>query len=180
MTTAFCIMENEIWKDIPNYEGYYQVSNLGRIKSLAREVNKGLNVRSVNERILKQSLAGGVYFTCKLYKNGKKKKIKIHQMVAICFLNHVPNGYVLVVNHKNFIKTDNRLENLEIVTQRENTNKKHLKSSSKYVGVCWHKKLKKWMSRICIKGKYKHLGYFEDETHAGKAYENALKQITYN
>lgn len=82
-----------------------------------------------------------------------------------------------VVNHKNFIRTDNRAVNLEIVTSRENSNLKHLKSSSQFTGVSWYKRSKKWVAMITNEGKNKNLGYFTDEKEAHNAYQNALKQI---
>ena len=170
-------MENiqEIWKDIPNYEGYYQVSNLGNVKSLARFNNLG---KRVKEKILKNFVnTTNGYLDVNLSKIGLVKTKRIHQLVAEAFLNHSQKGHKLVVNHKNFNRQDNRVENLEIVTQRENANKAHIKSSSKYVGVSWHKGRKKWMSRIVINGKRKHLGYFFEEIEASNAYLNALLAI---
>ena len=98
--------------------------------------------------------------------------------MPIAFLNHIPRGLELVVNHKNFIRTDNRVENLEIVTNRENCNKKHLKSSSQYVGVSWAGDRKKWFSSIAIDGKLKNLGRFKTELEAHEAYQNALEKLT--
>lgn len=66
--------------------------------------------------------------------------------------------FYFVVNHKDFDRQNNKLSNLEIVTHRENANRKHLKSTSKYVGVGWHKRIKKWQSRIVVKRKIIHLG----------------------
>ena len=151
----------EIWKTIEKYPDY-QISNLGNVKSLKFE----------KEKILKQWIDDLGYCRVDLIKNEK-----VHQLVAIAFLNHNPCKYKLVINHKNFNRQDNRVENLEIVTQRENANKAHIKSSSKYVGVSWHKGSKKWMSRIVINGKRKHLGYFFEEIEASNAYQNALLAI---
>jgi hypothetical protein len=108
----------EIWKDVPNYEGLYQVSNLGNVKSVRR-------------------------------------------------------------NRKNFIRTDNRLENIEVVTARQNGNLKHISHSSIYTGVSLDKKIKrkKWCAHIKINGKKKHLGYFDDEYQAHLAYEKARNEI---
>ena len=166
----------EIWKDIPNYEGYYQASNLGRIKSLKRMVKGKNSLRVQNERILKQFFDFHGYCVVSLYKD-KYKRFKTHQLVAMAFLNHKPCGHKLVVNHINFDKKDNRLENLEIVTQRENANLKRFKSSSEYVGVNWYKRSNKWVAKIWVNGKKKHLGYFINEYDAHLAYQKALNEL---
>jgi hypothetical protein len=169
----------EIFKDIPNYEGLYQVSNLGRVKSLERKTESGRGwLITTKEKILTQSADSNGYYCVGISKYSITKTRTVHQLVAITFLNHKPNGRILVVNHKNFNKQDNRVENLEIVTMRENSNKKHLPSSSKYVGVSWKKENKKWMASIDINGKRKHLGYFNCELEASNAYQQQLNQIT--
>ena len=157
----------EVFKAIPGYIGMYEVSNLGRVKSL--KFNK--------HRILKLSDDGAGYHTLGLSSNNITKTFKAHQLVAMAFLNHKPKGHKLVVNHINFNKKDNRVENLEIVTARQNSNRKHLKSSSKYTGVCWKKVVNKWVANISVNGKKKHLGYFDCELSASKAYNNMLKNI---
>lgn len=156
----------EIWKDIPGYEGMYQISNLGRAKSL--KWNK--------VRIMKQSLSRG-YLSFGVSKYNKRKTMFTHRAVAYAFLNHKPSGTKLVVNHINLNKTDNRLENLEIVTTRENSNRKHLDSISQYTGVTWHYRLEKWKATIFINGKNKHLGYFDNEIDASNAYQSKLNNL---
>jgi hypothetical protein len=156
----------EIWKDVIGYEGLYQVSNLGRVKSLNYN-------RSEKEIILKTAKTMG-YVSVDLYKNCIGKSKRIHQLEAEAFIDRDYLAKKLVVNHKNFKRDDNRLCNLEVVTQRENANCKHLLSSSKYTGVCWHKIKKKWMSAIRINGKNKYLGYFDNEKEASDYYEAAL------
>lgn len=163
-------MENEIWKDVYGYEGLYQVSNLGIIKSLIYN-NTG------KKNILRPGVNTGGYYCVVLSKNRIKKMYTVHQLVAVCFLNHVPNGMNLVINHKDFNKLNNHVDNLEIVTSRENSNRKHLKSSSQYVGVYWYKKTGKWKSQIMVEGKKKHIGYFANEIEASKAYQNKLIEI---
>ena len=98
----------EVWKDIKGYETLYQVSNLGRVKSC------------VKERILKPRLKSHGYLMVTLYKNKSKKEFLIHRLVIETFLGPIPKG--MVVNHRSEEKTDNRLENLECITQKENCN----------------------------------------------------------
>lgn len=156
---------NEIWKDIPGYENYYQVSSLGRVKSLRRN------------KVMKGSLSKKGYPTVVLSVNTIEKNTQVHQLVAMTFLNHTPCGMGLVVDHINNNKLDNRLENLQLITQRENSYRLQGNYSSKYKGVCWFTSRKKWVSRIHIDGKTHHLGYFNTEEEASIAYQNKLKTI---
>ena len=168
----------EEWRDIVGYEGLYQISNLGMIKSLKKiKLNKGLYPFEQKEMVLKPGLNDKGYLIVVLTINKKRKTYSVHQLVAMSFLNHTPCKHKLVVNHINFIKTDNRIENLEIVTNRENCNLKHIKHSSNYTGVSWNKADNKWLSFIKIKGKSKYLGRFINEEEASKAYENAYKAL---
>lgn len=160
----------EEFRDIQGYEGLYQVSNLGRVKSLG-------NDKTRKEKILNPSIDGNGYFHVRLYKDCKSKTTKIHQLVAISFLNHTRCGHKLVVDHINDIKTDNRLENLQIITQRENAYKTQCRYSSQYKGVYWHKVSNKWKAKITINRKQIHLGYFKCELAASAAYQNKLKEI---
>jgi hypothetical protein len=159
-------LPNEIWKDIPEYEGYYQASNLGRVKSLW--YSKG--------KILKYCLHQG-YEIYHISKNGKVKNISAHRLVVFAFLNHDEKNKSLFVNHKNFIRNDNRLQNLELITPRENSNQIHLRSSSKFVGVRYMKQTKIWYAYITYKRKKIHLGSFKNEIDAHHAYQNKLKLI---
>jgi hypothetical protein len=156
----------EVWKKIEDYPDY-EVSNLGKVKSLKRSY----------KILLKPKVNKHGYYIVRLYKDDKSPNKKVHQLVAIAFLNHKPCGYTLVVNHKNFNRLDNNVCNLEIVTARENANKKHLKSSSSYVGVYWNKEARKWKARIKINGKEVYLGAFVNELDAAMAYEKKLKEI---
>lgn len=173
------VNKKEIWKDIPNYEGFYQASNLGRIKSLSRLKWNGKVYAKYKEIILKQSKDGPGYLTVMLCKHSNIKRYKTHQLVAMAFLGHKPNGYKLVINHINHNKLDNIVENLEIVTQRENANKKHIKSTSKYLGVSRCRQTNKW--RACIRegNKVIHIGRYTDELDAHLAYQIKLKQLQY-
>ena len=113
------ILEKEIWRDIPNYEGY-QVSNLGRVKSLER-LRKGKNdsLVTVKEKILKQQLVCG-YYQIGLHKNSKVRFYLVHRLVWFVFNGQIPED--MQVNHINEIKSDNRLSNLNLMTAKENIN----------------------------------------------------------
>ena len=153
----------EIFKDIKDYEGIYQVSNLGNVKSLAR---KGC----LTDRVMKPSIDASGYLHIPLSKKGSTNYRKIHKLVADAFLNTEPCGHRLVIKHINQDKSDNRLQNL-------NSSHKYKKSSSKYRGVTWNKKASKWKACIRFKGKQRYLGLFTDELEASEAYQIALKRI---
>ena len=167
-------MENiEIWKPIKDYEGIYEVSNLGNVRSF-KNGKWGLTGKY---KILKSAKSKKGYLTVSLCKNRKPKTFTIHQLVAMSFLEHIPYGYSFICDHKNNLKEDNRLENLQIITQRENTSKDRKRCTSKFTGVYWNKKIKKWQSSIVIKGKQIMLGSFETETEASEYYINALNSF---
>lgn len=108
----------EIWKDIVGYEGLYEVSNQGRVRSLDRITNNGTQLRK--GKILKGKIRSNGYASVHLSINGKTKWLNRHRIVALAFLPN-PNNYP-VINHKNEDKTDNRVENLEWCTIAYNTN----------------------------------------------------------
>jgi hypothetical protein len=109
----------EVWKDVVGLEGYYQVSNIGRIKSVPRKVIRGRGgVYQIEEKLINPSINSDGYLTGSFSVNKKKYFYKAHSLVAKAFIGERLNGYE--VNHKNGIKTDNRLENLEIITKSEN------------------------------------------------------------
>lgn len=169
--------ENEIWKDVPNYEGYYQVSDLGRVKSLSRKIWNGKTYRTYEGIILKQLIGTTGYYFVNLSKNSKSKKTKVHQLISIAFLNHKPCGYKMVIDHINNNRLDNRLKNLQLITHRENSSKDRKNKTSKYIGVSWIKSRNKWNSQIVLNKKLNYLGAFNTEEEASEAYQNALKSI---
>lgn len=166
---------SEIFKDIPGYEGIYQVSNLGRVKSLSRVAITGHGAKKpINERILSASIWQG-YRTVTLY-NIKQKQKNVSVLMAMAFLDHTPNGNKIVVDHINNIKTDDRIENLQLITQRENCSKDK-SGVSEYTGVSWNKINEKWLSQIQINGKQKNLGCYNSEYEASQAYRNELAKL---
>ena len=105
-------MSQEIWKDVVWYEWLYQVSNMGNVKSL-----KNGRWWIWKERILKFTL-NFWYSHIRIFKNNKGKTFRIHRLVAQVFIPNLENK--LEVNHKNWIRDDNRVENLEWCTSSEN------------------------------------------------------------
>lgn len=181
-------MQKQIWKNVPGYEGLYQVSNLGNVRSFY------LN----DVRELRKSNHSEGYLIVNLMKEKQRKTMKVHQLVAMAFLGHVPNGNTLVVDHINGDKKDNRLKNLQILTNFDNTRKKNLqilthldnirsntneikrnldvncnvkKQSSQFPGVCFFKQTGKWKAQFQRKNVRKHLGYFDTEMEAYHAYQ---------
>lgn len=167
----FFIMK-EVWKDLPNYEGIYKVSNLGRVKSMPRDA-------VLNERILNGSDCGRGYIKVSLHKNGKRKDFKVHKLIAIAFLGHIPCGMNQVIDHIDENKKNNRVDNLQVVSNRYNCSKYRLtqNKTSKYTGVHWNEKRKKWVAQITINNKLKALGRFINEEDAHNAYQKALNNI---
>lgn len=113
---------DEIWKDIIGYEGLYQASSLGRIKSLSRIVNGiGVARNTRKETVLKSQVINSGYKVSTFCINYKKKNFFVHRIIAECFVPNLDNK--AEVNHINGVKTDNSADNLEWVTGSEN--KKH-------------------------------------------------------
>jgi len=121
----------EIWKDIPWYEWLYQVSSLWRIKTLWKW-NSNI---SKKERILKWWIANW-YKRVTLFKNNKRKQFSVHRLVWLAFIKNINNEKC--INHINWIKSDNRVENLEWISYSWNT--KHLYEKLWYIN---HNKWKK-------------------------------------
>jgi len=97
----------EIWKDIPDYEGLYQASNLGKIKSL------------INNKILKPIIDNKKYRYVFLYNHGKSKKYRVHRIILITFISNCPEG--MECRHLDGNPENNKLENLKWGTSKENS-----------------------------------------------------------
>ena len=112
----------EIWKDIPGYGGYYQASTNGKIRGKDRIVYNKKKYKKPyallrRGKILRQSL-NATYLSVELNKNARAKNLKVHRLVAQTFIPNPKNKPQ--INHKNSIRTDNRVENLEWCTHAEN------------------------------------------------------------
>ena len=125
-----------------------------------------------NERLLKFEINRNGYYSVTLYTSkGNKKLWHIHRLVCLSFLGVPPNNYV--VNHKDKNRLNNKLDNLEYISQRENVihGKDKTNTSSKYIGV--NKTKYGWRSTATIKGIRTHLGYFKTEEEARDKYLEA-------
>ena len=112
-------MEN--WKDIKGYEGFYQVSNLGRVRSLERDVYfPNGTIHRIKEKILVPVLDNKGYQFVGLHKNGKRKDMKVHRLVAMAFIPNPENKPM--VNHKDENPLNNCVDNLEWCTAQYNAN----------------------------------------------------------
>jgi len=103
-------VSREVWKDVVGYEGMYQVSNMGRIKSFCRDKNG---------RLLKPCLDKYGYLKVILSRDSKRKTVKVHRLVLETFIGDAPSPEH-EGNHKNGNRADNRIENLEWTTPSEN------------------------------------------------------------
>lgn len=166
----------EIWKDVVGFEGYYEVSNTGVIRSVDRYVNGIYGKRLVKGVVLKTFIDVDGYVRNGIKKFGKSYCVIAHREVAKAFIPNLQNKPV--INHKNGIRTDNRVENLEWVTIRENVwhssqFKGEGKKTSKYIGVC---KLPNgnWQAYISVGTKNIILGTFLSEE---TAYERRLQEL---
>lgn len=172
----------EIWKDVPGYEGYYQASNLGKVRSLDRTIiDKNGCSKFYKKKVIVGSYNKGGYRQTSLNKNGVSTPLKFSQIIAMTFLSHVPDGGHHVLDHINGNKTDDRVANLRVITQRENcsigyrSDKESLRS--RYVGVGFVENTKRWVAQIYHKNVATRIGCFKKEIDASNAYKEALSKI---
>jgi hypothetical protein len=154
-------MEKEIWKDIPEYEGHYQVSNLGNVKS----------IKFGKERILKFNTTTNGYPSVELWVNNKNKRMSVHALVAIAFLGHKPDGHKIEVDHIDKNRCNNNVNNLQLLTTKEHTNKDVLGSGT---GYTFNKPRNKWLAQIKINRRSINLGLFTDKEEASVIYQKAV------
>lgn len=143
----------ERWKPILGYEGYYEVSDQGRVRRVESLVNTGIKhseQRQVKSRVLKLHLKRNGYLTVDLSKGNQVKTTTVHKLVANAFIPKEEGK--TEVNHKNCNKADNRVENLEWVTPREN--KDHAKANGCYYNPN-RKPLKCKQTQMVFEGSYK-------------------------
>lgn len=156
----------------PKYEGKYQVSNLGNVKSLERRVRTGKGYRTLKESVLKSFLLRDGYLYIGL--SNPFRQYAVHQLVAICFLGHKRQKFKVVVDHINNVKTDNRVENLQLLNNRENSTKDTFNKTG-YLGVT--KQCNKFKATIRDNGVSVYLGMFKTAELAHEGYLQRRKEI---
>jgi hypothetical protein len=107
----------EQWKTVKDYEGFYEVSNLGEVKSLGRLDSRGHHLK---EKLLSPGKTENGYLFVTLYKNGVGKTFKIHRLVYSTFVEEIPED--MQVNHIDEDKENNRVDNLNLMTPKQNSN----------------------------------------------------------
>ena len=160
---------NEEWKDIIGYDECYQVSNFGRVKSLRRDVkNSASGQRIVSEKILKHGATPEGYLFVNLSKENKQKNCKVSHLVWDHFGSKSRDGRRLQVDHIDSDIRNNHINNLQILSQRDNISKGYVtkETTSKYPGVHWHKIDKNWQTNIYKNGKCRYLGRYKNEFYA--------------
>lgn len=171
----------EIWKDVVGYEGYYQVSNLGRVRSLDRIASNG---RKIKGKILSTKANTPPYYPrVSLSVNGKMKLVQVHRLVAQAFVYNPDPEHKTQVGHKDESRTNNRADNLEWVTPKENSNMPlHRKRVSKAnEGKVLSAETKSKIS-LSQKGKYKgekNPFYNKHHTNEAKKKMSDIKKMTY-
>lgn len=149
----------EIWKDVVGYEGLYEVSDMGNVRKLPTKT------------IMSQHISPKGYCRLFLRKNGKSTGKSVHRLVLESFKG-LKNG--TPVNHIDKIKRNNRLDNLEATTNRENITHYY---GSKFTGAYKTKHGISWRSEIRVNGKRHYLGCFPSQEMAHEAYVMALQKM---
>lgn len=162
-------LEGEIWKDIQGYDGYYQVSNLGRVKSLSRNVFCGMGYYLKKEKILKPTMRKDGYQVVGLYIENISENFLVHRLVATAFVKNLFNKEKVI--HIDFIKHNNNSNNLEWTNLLETVchQMSNQKSSSEFIGVTFRKDRNNWLSNITINRKLIHIGSFKTQEEAYQA-----------
>lgn len=162
--------EIENWKDIPDYEGMYQVSDLGRVRGLERTVNSyGGGKMDKPAKIITPKRCKLGYLRARLCKNGVDKTYAIHRLVLATFTY----ASELKVDHLDMVKSNNRLSNLEYVTQRENV-RRGIVATRKLLGS---RRKSQYLTLISVNGKSYNVGSFNTQEESNARYNEVYNNL---
>ncbi len=152
----------EIWKSIDGYANY-EVSSFGRVRN------------ATTARILKPTFRPDGYQRIPLCKHSKQTRFLVHRLVAAEFIENLDPKNKQFVDHIDHDRSNNTIGNLRWVSRTENNQNcvKRKNATARYKGITWHKAANKWAAQIQINGKKTHLGCFDDEKDAARAYNEA-------
>lgn len=166
------------WRDVVGYEGYYLVSNYGHVKSLDRYVSgRGLTLRIRRGKIRKLTLSNSGYLCVGLLNTNGKKNCFVHRLVAESFIEGFNSD--LEVDHIDRNRTNNCIINLRSATSSQNNGNSYKRStaSSKYKGVHWCNRLRRWVAKIEMGGNRYSLKSYRYEENAALAYNLSALEV---
>lgn len=170
----------EVWVPVLNYEGLYEVSNYGRVRSLDNLIAKPRYSEYIRKgRVLQQTLSNG-YPQVTLYRGtNHKKPTPVHLISFYSFNTHIIKSDNYEVDHIDNNPMNTMLSNFQLLTSRENSAKRSFQKTktSKYTGVSWDKQRNKWFAHIRYKNKTIGLGRHLSEYDAHLAYQAKLIEI---
>lgn len=168
----------EEWRDIKGYEERYQVSSMGRIKTKRRrKAPRSAGDPFTEPRTHNEYLNKSGYPMARLSINSTTKRYLLHRIVASHFISEIPIG--LVVNHIDGNPRNNKVSNLEIVSQFDNNRHGRVskKSTSKYIGVFYDKQTNKWRAQLSFGGNRYNLGRYKTEELAFEQIKKKMLEI---
>jgi hypothetical protein len=155
----------EVFKELPGYPNYL-ISNYGDVFSIYS-----------GKKLKKMLIRKSGYLVVNIYRDKFPESFLVHQLVAITFLQHEKCKQHRVVDHIDGNKQNNRLDNLQVISQRENSVKDKPKPKSGVTGVYWSTQNKKWQVRPRVSGKKILIGYFDCKETAGEIYRDFSKYM---
>ena len=177
-------MKNIEWKKVfyNGLETNIEVTKCARVRKVSKDwYGNHLNSKIGEIDFTKLKLRLDGYYQVGIQIKGlKAKTVKVHQLIAAAFLGYKFQGFKLVVDHIDSNKQNNNLNNLQIITQRENSSKEKTLKSGLPVGVYYWKKTNRYQCKIYINKKSIFLGYYDTPEEASKVYKNILKTIKKN
>jgi hypothetical protein len=174
-------MDNFKWFPVlyKGFETNIEVTKCGKVKRVKVDwVNKVSNLGEIDFEKIKLSKGyKKIHIRVKKIDGFVSLGILVHQVIALTFLSHNIKGHKLVINHKDSNPLNNHINNLEIITQRENNSKERTNKSGLPVGIHLRKDIMRYQSKIYIDGESRHLGYFKTIEEASNKYQEKLKSL---